>query len=154
MKNFKHAYWINKNGEPCHSLFIEPFDELNEAIKNNKAMVLDDNHEFVLKTDPNLNFLPAYIFDFENKTISIDLEIAKKIILNLIKSRRNQILKELDIEQLKYIVDQEKLKRIEAVKQELRDLPVLILESMNNCNKLVDLNHILPPILTTYKEMI
>ena len=81
MDEFKHAYWINKNEEPCYTLFVKSFDELNNAILNNKAMVMDKQHEFVLKTDPHLNFLPAYVFDFENKSISINIEIAKNIIL-------------------------------------------------------------------------
>ena len=117
-------------------------------------MVMDKQHEFVLKTDPHLNFLPAYVFDFENKSISINIEIAKNIILSSIRSKRNQILEKLDYIQLKYLTDSEKLNKIETIKRQLRDLPDNVLRSMNNCTKLVDLNHISPPILTTYEEMI
>jgi hypothetical protein len=154
MEEFKHAYWVNKNAEPCYTLFVHTFDELNEAILNNKAIVMDKQHEFVLKTDPNLIFLPAYVFDFKNKSISINIEIAKKVILSLIRCRRNQILEKLDSVQLKCLSNIEKLQKIERVKQELRDLPNTVLSSMCSCTKLVDLNHISPPILTTYEEMI
>lgn len=154
MEEFKHAYWVNKNEEPCYTLFVHAFDELNTAILNNKAIVMDKQHEFVLKTDPNLVFLPAYVFDFENKSISINIEIAKKVILSLIRCQRNQILEKLDSVQLKCLANIEKLQKIERIKQELRDLPNTVLSSMCSCTKLVDLNHISPPILTTYEEMI
>ena len=154
MEEFKHAYWVNKNEEPCYTLFVRAFDELNDAILNNKTIVMDKQHEFVLKNDPNLVFLPAYVFDFETKSISINVEIAKKLILNLIRLQRDQILEKLDSIQLKYLGNIEKLQKIEKVKRELRDLPSTISSSISNCKKLVDLNHISPPILTTYEEMI
>jgi hypothetical protein len=154
MEEFKHAYWVNRNEEPCYTVFVHTFDELNKAILNNKAIVMDKQHEFVSKNDPNLVFLPAYVFNFETKSISIDIEIAKKLILSLIRLQRNQILEKLDSLQLKCLGNIEKLQKIENVKKELRDLPSTISSSISNCKKLVDLNHISPPILTTYEEMI
>jgi hypothetical protein len=154
MKNYKHAYWINDNGEPCYTIFTVPHDELIVAINSNNAIILDETHGFVNKSDPNLNFLSAYVFDFHNKTILINIEVAKKIVLGFIRNRRNLILKDLDTEQLKGITDQNKLLKIENVKQQLRDLPDQVLSSMSNCYDLTDLNHILPPILVSYKEMI
>lgn len=154
MKNYKHAYWLNKNGEPCYTIFIDSPEELTVAINNNNAIVMDDTHEFVKKSDPNLNFLSAYNFDFDNKTISINIEVAKNIVLGFIRNRRNEILKEMDVEQLKYMADVDKLAKIQNVKQQLRDLPNQVLNSMSNCTNLVDLNHILPPILNTYREML
>ena len=139
MKNYKHAYWLNKNGEPCYTIFITPTEELTEAINNNNAIVLDDVHDFIKTSDRNLNFLSAYVFDFENKNISINIEVAKNIILDSIRIRRNIILKELDVEQLKCITNVDKLAKVESVKQQLRDLPDQLLNSMSNCENLVDL---------------
>ena len=48
----------------------------------------------------------------------------------------------------------DKLLKIDNVKQQLRDLPIQVSNSMSSCFNLVDLNHILPPILLSYKEMI
>lgn len=154
MKNYKHAYWVNGNDEPCYTVFTEPHDELIVAINSNNAIILDKTHDFVKKFDPNLNFLSAYVFDFDNKNISINIEVVKEIVLGFIRNKRNIVLKDLDTEQLKCITDQNKLIKIESVKQQLRDLPVQVLSSMSNCSDLTDLKHILPPILTTYKEMI
>ena len=84
MKNYKHAYWTNKKGESCYTIFEHPFDELNDAILSNKAIVLDDVHDFIKNSDPNLNFLSAYIMDYENKTITINMDIAKNIIFNVL----------------------------------------------------------------------
>jgi len=154
MKNYKHAYWLNKNGEPCYTVFITPTGELTEAINNNNAIVLDDVHDFIKTSDRNLNFLSAYVFDFENKNISINIEIAKNIILGSIRSRRNQILKEMDVEQLKYMSTVDKLAKVESVKQQLRDLPVEFSKSLDICTNFTDLKHVMPPILFTYKEML
>ena len=154
MKNYKHAYWINRNSEPCYTVFITPHEQLIEAINNNNAIVLDEMHDFVKTSDPNLNFLSAYVFDFENKNILINMEVAKKIVLGYIRNRRNDILKELDTAQLRFITNQDKLLKIDNVKEQLRDLPVQVSNSMSSCFNLVDLNHILPPILFSYKEMI
>jgi len=154
MKNYKHAYWLNKNGEPCYTVFITPTGELTEAINNNNAIVLDDVHDFIKTSDRNLNFLSAYVFDFENKNISINIEIAKNIILGSIRSRRNQILKEMDVEQLKYMSTVDKLAKVESVKQQLRDLPVDFSKSLDICTNFTDLKHVMPPILFTYKEML
>jgi hypothetical protein len=154
MKNYKHAYWVNGNGEPCYTVFTEPHDELIVAISSNNAIILDETHDFVKKSDQNLNFLSAYVFDFDNKTISVNIEVAKKIVLGFIRNRRNVVLKDLDTEQLKCITNQTKLSKIENIKQQLRDLPDQVLSSMSNCSDLSDLNHILPPILVSYKEMI
>jgi hypothetical protein len=154
MKNYKHAYWTNKKGEPCYTIFEHSFGELNDAILSNKAIVLDDVHDFIKATDRNLNFLSAYVFDFENKNISINMDIAKNIILGSIRIRRNQILKEMDVEQLKYMSNADKLAKIENVKKQLRDLPVDFSKSLDICTNFTDLKHIMPPILFTYKEMI
>jgi len=154
MKNYKHAYWLNKNGEPCYTVFITPTGELTEAINNNNAIVLDDVHDFIKTSDRNLNFLSAYVFDFENKNISINIEIAKSIILGSIRSRRNQILKEMDVEQLKCMTNPDKLSKIENVKKQLRDLPVDFSKSLDICTNFTDLKHVMPPILFTYKEML
>ena len=154
MKIYKHAYWANKNGESCYTIFEHPFDELNDAILSNKAIVLDDVHDFIKNSDPNLNFLSAYIMDYENKTITINMDIAKNIIFNVLKNIRNQVLKELDVEQLKCITNPDKLSKIENVKQQLRDLPVDFSKSLDICTNFTDLNHVMPPILFTYNEMI
>jgi hypothetical protein len=154
MKNYKHAYWLNKNGEPCYTVFITPTGELTEAINNNNAIVLDDEHDFIKTSDRNLNFLSAYVFDFENKNISINIEVAKNIILGFIRNRRNQILKEIDVEQLKYMSNADKLAKIENVKKQLRDLPVEFSKSLDICTNFTDLKHVMPPILFTYKEML
>lgn len=154
MNNCKHAYWLDKNGDPCYTVFTSPTDELVGVIKNKNAIVMDKQHDFIMKFDPNLEFLPAYKFDFDNNTISIDMDIAKLIVIDTIKRRRNNILKQLDTEQLKCMTNPDKLARLESVKQQLRDLPILILESMVGIDNLTDLRHISPPILTTYKETI
>ena len=111
-------------------------------------------HDFVKKSDPNLNFLSAYVFDFENKNILINMEVAKQIVLGYIRNGRNEALKELDTEQFRFMSNPDKLLKIDNVKQQLRDLPIQVSNSMSSCFNLVDLNHILPPILLSYKEMI
>ena len=154
MINYKHAYWINRNSEPCYTIFITPHEQLIEAINNNNAIVLDEMHDFVKKSDPKLNFLSAYVFDFENKNILINMEVAKQIVLGYIRNRRNEILKELDAEQLRFIANQDKLLKIDNVKQQLRDLPVNFSKYLDICTNFTDLKHVMPPILFTYKEMI
>ena len=147
MNNYKHAYWVNKDNVPCYTAYSTPTEELNELISKNKCIVLDQAHEFCQKFDRNLLFLPAYIYDYENKTINIDINIAKNIVLNLFRNRRNSLLRELDIEQLKYLTNPEKLAKIDNIKQLLRDLPVQINNALSRCETLTDLNHVLPPIL-------
>ena len=108
----------------------------------------------VKQENPNLNFLSAYIMDYENKTITINMDIAKNIMLYVLKNVRTQVLIELDAEQLKCITNPDKLLKIENVKQQLRDLPVDFSNSLDICTNFTDLNHVMPPILFTYKEML
>lgn len=154
MKNFKHAYWVNKDNVPCYAMYTTPPPELEELILNNKCIILDEPHDFCKTFDKYFLFLPAYIFDYDNKTISLDMNIASSIVLNIIKKRRNEILQELDTEQLKCLTNPDKLNKIEIVKQQLRDLPIQLNNSLLDCKTITDLNHVLPPILITYKEML
>lgn len=59
----------------------------------------------------------------EGNRIVVDIGKAKEIHLNRIREERNKRLEALDREQLKVMIDAEKLKEIEKQKQVLRDIP-------------------------------
>ena len=154
MLTFKHAYHYTSRGNVVYTYYSEAPPDLLVAIANKKAILTDDTHAFVKKYDPDHILIDAYILNFKTGDISFNIEIVKNIYILNIKAIRDAVLKELDTEQLKSMTNPVKLARIENVKQQLRDLPILLQQSMVNCNNLVDLRHIMPPILTTYKEMI
>lgn len=154
MLTFKHAYHYTSSGNVVYTYYSEAPPDLLLAIANNQAILTDDIHTFVKKNDKDHLLINAYILNFKTGEISFNMEIVKNIFILRFKTIRDAILKELDTEQLKCMTNPVKLARIENVKQQLRDLPILLQQSMVNCNNLVDLRHIIPPILTTYKEMI
>lgn len=154
MLTFKHAYYYNSNRSVVYTQYHEAPPELLVAIANKEAILVDDIHPFVKQHDSNHGLINAYVLNFKTGEISFNMQIVKYIYILNIKARRDAVLKELDTEQLKSMTNPVKLARIENVKQQLRDLPILLQQSMVNCNNLVDLRHIMPPILTTYKEMI
>ena len=154
MTTLKHAYYYTSNGSPAYAQYEIPYAELLLAIANKQVILLNDIHPYVKQNDPGHMLIAAYIFNFKTGEISFDIEIVKNVLMQYIKNTRNTALRELDTEQLKCMTNPDKLARIENVKQQLRDLPILLTKSMITCDNFGDLRHVIPPILTTYKEMI
>lgn len=73
------------------------------------------------------------------KGIRVDLNEAKEFHLNSLRQTRNIMLDKLDKRQARYIVNKDKVDKIEVDKNVLRDLPVKIKKDLKD---MVDLNKI------------
>ena len=101
--------------------------------------------ELLCEDDPSNNFVFAY--KLENRKVVIDIERAKEGYLAWLKELREIKLKQLDIEQMKAMGEMnfDKMKEIEDVKKNLRDMPKLI--DWDSITSIYDLTHVFPPIL-------
>lgn len=70
--------------------------------------------------------------------------------MGLLRQRRNDALDELDKAAIRHITSPDILSRIESTKQELRDIPGMV--DLSFIAQPVDVGHLSPPILSTYKE--
>ena len=72
-------------------------------------------------------FRDAWDYDFSNDDpIKIDFEKAKEIWKNKLRAERKPLLEALDVEVIKNITDADKIAEIEAQKQPLRDITLLV----------------------------
>lgn len=98
------------------------------ADKEETIQKFQDSHpEYEKCLEGNLNPPKNRIFrdawTIQNNKIIINERKAKEIHLSRIRERRNEKLKELDQEQLRFLTDNWKTQEIETKKQALRDLP-------------------------------
>lgn len=72
---------------------------------------------------PDPDFQGAWKWNEKKKKVEVSDAAARDIQFSRIRARRNDKLKELDAESLRFLGDAEKLSEIEGRKQALRDLP-------------------------------
>ena len=90
--------------------------------------------------------------NIDDGEISYDESKVREEALDILRSRRNNALEELDKACLRYITNQDHLHNIEKYKQQLRDLPEIV--DFTSVKVPVDIGHVDPPLLTMYKEVL
>lgn len=139
----KFAFYRH-NDKASLEIFFQPSPILQTLIDSGEAYVSD-------KFPPvDLEFIDAFHYDPDTKEFTYDVVFIQEAAKILVKEKRKKALENLDSEQIKYLGNPEKLARIEAVKQKLRDLPEAI--DFSYIKTPNDARHIAPPILETYLE--
>ena len=88
------------------------------------------------------DFFKAWVADFEAETVSVDMDIARDITADMIRTQRKPKLEELDVQYMRAseAKDDEKMAEIVAMKQVLRDLPAS--PAIQEAKTLGDLNRL------------
>lgn len=97
----------------------------DEAIRKLNEIHPDKNYVQVgegVKMPENREFRDAWEVS-KTGSVVVNKTKAKHIHLDRVRQKRNEKLKELDVETLRYLNDGDKLQEVEAKKQVLRDLP-------------------------------
>lgn len=135
-------------GEGKYSLMCGDADDPGfiSALKSKGRPYFEKDEDTPLvDDDPWGHFMPAY--EFQEGKLVINMEKAKKGYLDWLKELRETKLRDLDAEQVRALgnLDFDKIKEIESVKQDLRDLPEII--DWESIETIYDLMHVFPPIL-------
>lgn len=139
----KFAFYRHENHSNLE-IFFKPSKTLSKYIESGDAYVSEDFPPI------DMEFIDAFTYDKNTNKFMCDEKVIQNAAKDILRTRRNEALENLDKEQIKYLGDQDKLKRIEVVKKKLRDLPETI--DFTTVATPNDARHIVPPILETYLE--
>lgn len=120
----------------------QPSQKLRDAIERGEGILYDAH--------PPVDSGNLVFYTVKNREVVLDKAKLHSFAMNNLRAQRNQALEVLDKEQLKSIANQERIKKIESVKQELRDVTQAI--DLSQVNTVQDALHISPPVLMTYME--
>lgn len=102
------------------------------------------------KDCPNLNEL-QFLKITEGK-YEYDTTKLQGAAIAILRQKRDAALEELDKAIIRHITNPDTLSRIESTKQELRDIPGAV--DLSFVTHPVDIEHLSPPVLSTYKEFV
>tara|TARA_Y100000361_G_C11016682_1_gene267259 strand:- start:129 stop:536 length:408 start_codon:yes stop_codon:yes gene_type:complete len=128
-------YYVPKSGK---FELVASRGELDEATYKEVSLPLDDG-------DPHMRYLDVY--EIVGGEAVPNMKKARDKCLSEIRSKRDAFLKELDSVQFRHVCsgNQDEVDKIEARKQELRDVPSTI--NWDSISNLYELNHLSPPTL-------
>ena len=138
----KEQYLINYISEQNESVWV--FPDLEEKLENIVKTVIPNTKYLLTKEIPSFfNFLSAYICDFSLPSgsyspILFDIERAKTVFISYLRSARDPLLKDLDVQYMRAleIGDTIKIQEICTKKQELRDITAIDLSSATDLESL------------------
>ena len=143
MKNMKEQYLINYISSQNESVWIfpDPEEKIDHII--NSIVPSDSKYLLTKENLQSFNFLSAYICDFSLPSgsyspILFDIERAKTIFISYLRSARDPLLKDLDVQFMiaLEIGDTIKTQEIGTKKQELRDITAMDLSSATDLDSL------------------
>jgi len=84
-------------------------------------------------------------WEFSGGVISIDVEKAKPVALEALRKQRNAELEKLDIDEMRFGGESEKLQEVRSRKQQLRDAPVTLAAAVSASKSIDELEAIVLP---------